>query len=138
MELQEDAIVDISENQVRYFGGPGKMLLPSPATVEALIKKIPKHKLITTDLLRRELANQFNVQGTCPFTTKKALQAIAHDSSKNVAYWRVIKQSGELNAIFPGGIEGQAALLRQEGFTIDTKGKVPKVKQFRESLVRFD
>ena len=64
--------------------------------------------------------------------------AIANDTSKSVAYWRVIKQNGELNAIFPGGVEGQAARLRQEGFTIDTNGKVPKVKQFKASLVRFD
>ncbi len=51
---------------------------------------------------------------------------------------RVIKQNGELNAIFPGGVEAQAVRLRQEGFTIDTNGKVPKVKQFKASLVRFD
>ena len=138
MEPQEDAIVDIAEQQVRYFGRPGKMLLPSPATVAALIQKIPAHKLLTTDLLRRKLADQFNVQGTCPVTTKKALQAIANDASQHVPYWRVIKQNGELNAIFPGGVEGQAALLRQEGFTIDTNGKAPKVKHFKASLVRFD
>jgi hypothetical protein len=46
MEPQADAIVDIAESQVRYFGGPGKMLLPSPATVAALIQKVPKHKLL--------------------------------------------------------------------------------------------
>jgi alkylated DNA nucleotide flippase Atl1 len=138
MELQEDAIVDIPENRVKFFGCSGKMLLPSPATVEALIKKIPENKLITTDLLRQKLTDQFKVQGTCPVTTQKALQAIAKDSSKNVAYWRVINQNGELIAKFPGGVEDHAALLKQEGFTIDTKGKVPRVKQFRESLVRFD
>ena len=64
--------------------------------------------------------------------------AIANDTSKSVAYWRVIKQNGELNTIFPGGVEGQAARLRQEGFTIGTNGKVLKVKQFKASLVRFD
>jgi hypothetical protein len=138
MQPQADAIVEIVEAQVRYFGGPGKMLLPSPATVAALIKRIPAHKLLTTDLLRKTLANQFNVQGTCPVTTKKALQAIANDTRNNVGYWRVIKQNGELNAIFPGGVERQAALLRQEGFAIDTNGKVPRVKQFKASLVRFD
>jgi hypothetical protein len=37
-----------------------------------------------------------------------------------------------------GGAAGQAALLVEEGFTIDTKGKVSKVKNFRESLVCFD
>jgi len=137
MELQEDVIVDIPENRIRYFGGSGKMLLPSPATVAALIKEIPANKLVTTELLRQKLTAQFNVQGTCPVTTQKALQAIAHNSSKSVAYWRIINKNGGLIAKFPGGVEGHAALLRQEGYTIDTKGKIPKVKEFRESLVRF-
>jgi alkylated DNA nucleotide flippase Atl1 len=137
MELQEDVIVDISAAQEGFFGGPGKMLLPSHATVEALIKKIPKHQLMTTSLLRATLAAQFNVQGTCPVTTRKALVAIAQYSSHDVAYWRVIKQSGELIAKFPGGVEAHAALLKQEGFTIDSTGKAPKVKNFKASLVGF-
>ena len=137
MELQEDVIVDIPENRIRYFGGSGKMLLPSPATVAALIQEIPANKLLTTELLRQKLTDQFNVQGTCPVTTQKALQAIAHNSSKSVAYWRIVNKNGGLIAKFPGGVEGHAALLRQEGYTIDTKGKIPKVKEFRENLVRF-
>jgi hypothetical protein len=36
---------------------------------------------------------------------------------------------------FPGGAEGQAERLRKEGFTLDRKGKTPKVANFRESLV---
>jgi hypothetical protein len=135
MESQEDAIVDIPENRVRFFGARGKMLLPSPATVEALIKKVPQNKLITTDVLRQKLTEQFKVQGTCPVTTQKALQAIANKASENVAYWRVIKKNGELMAKFPGGVERQATLLRQEGFTIDSQGKAPRVENFRASLV---
>ena len=138
MDPQEDAIVEIPENRTKFFGGTGKMLLPSPATVAALIEKIPEHKLITAGLLCKILADTFKVRGTCPVTTQKALQAIVHDSSKNVAYWRVINTNGGLVARFPGGAEGQAALLRKEGFAIDREGKLPKVKDFRESLVHFD
>lgn len=137
MELQEDVIVDIPKERIKFFGGAGKMLLPSPATVAALINKIPEHKLITTHLLCQELTDQFKVQGTCPVTTQKALQAIAHDSTRKVPYWRVIKTDGGLISRLPGGIEGQAALLRKEGFAMDRERKVPKVKNFRESLVRF-
>jgi alkylated DNA nucleotide flippase Atl1 len=137
MQPQADAIVDIPPNRVKFFGTTGKMLLPSPATVGALIQRIPVRKLITTELLRKELTDQFKVEGTCPVTTQKALQAIAHDSNQNVAYWRVINKNGQLIARFPGGVAGHAALLRKEGFAIDTKGKAPVVKQFRESLVRF-
>ena len=78
--MEQDAIVEIAPSQVGYFGGPGKLLLPCPATVAALIRKVPAHNILTTDLLRRQLARQFNVQGTCPVTTKKALQTIADDA----------------------------------------------------------
>lgn len=138
MVSQEDLIVEIPENRVKFFGGAGKMLLPSPATVRTLIKKIPEHKIITTGLLCKELAGQFKVRGTCPVTTQKALQAIAHDSSEKLPYWRVVNTNGGLIARFPGGAERQAALLRKEGFAIDTKQKVPKVKNLSESLASFD
>jgi alkylated DNA nucleotide flippase Atl1 len=138
MVPQEDLIVEIPENRVKFFGGAGKMLLPSPTTVAALIKKIPERRLTTTGLLCKELTEQFKVRGTCPVTTQKALQEIAHDSANKCPYWRVVNASGGLIARFPGGTKGQAALLRKEGFAIDTKQKIPKVKDFSESLVRFD
>jgi alkylated DNA nucleotide flippase Atl1 len=136
MILQKDLIVEIPENRVKFFGGMGKMLLPSPATVAALIKKIPEHKLMTTNLLCQELAEQFKVRGTCPVTTQKALQEIARDAAPDCPYWRVVNASGGLIARFPGGVGGQAKLLRKEGFAIDTEQKIPKVKGFSESLVR--
>jgi len=137
MEPKEDAIVDIPKDRIRFFGGAGKMLLPGPATVAALIEKVPERKLITTSLLCQKLAQQFKVRGTCPITTQKALQAVAHDPSAKVAYWRVIKANGGLIARFPGGAEGQAQRLRKEGFTLDRKGRAPKVTNFQESLVRL-
>lgn len=137
MTLQEDVIVDIPENRVKFFGTPGKMLLPSPATVAALLQKIPQHTLITTNRLLKQLTAQFNVQGTCPVTTQKALQTLAHDGDESVAYWRAINKNGGLIARYPGDVNGHAARLQEEGFTIDTKGESPKVKNFRESLVRF-
>jgi len=106
--------------------------------VEALIKEIPQNKLITTELLRQELAARRHVQVTCPAATNKALKAIACESDSDVAYWRVIKKSGEMIALFPGGVIGHAAQLTAESFTIDTRGKTPKVTGFKERLVQFD
>ena len=37
---RKDLIVEIPESRVKFFGRTGKMLLPSPATVAALIKEI--------------------------------------------------------------------------------------------------
>lgn len=132
--LQKDEIVDIAKDRERSLGASGRMLLPCPATVEAVVKRIPKNKLVTTELIRQALARQFNVDTTCPFNTKLCLRAIANDPKTKVAYWRVLKGNGELMNYFPGGLEGHASLLKKEGFGIDKKGKAPKVVRFRESL----
>ena len=50
---------------------------------QRLIEKVPARKLITTNLLCQKLTQQFNVRGTCPVTTQKALQAVAHDAAGN-------------------------------------------------------
>ncbi len=138
VELQEDIIVDISKAREKFFGCSGKMLLPSRYTVQALLRTIPQHQLATTEWIQRSLAAQFNVQVTCPVTTRKALQAIAKDSSGNLAFWRVVKKSGELMAIYPGGVTVQAERLTQQGFEIDMGGKKPKVLNLKANLVLFD
>ena len=137
MEAQTDVIVPIANHREHYFGGAGKMLIPCPATVAAQIQRIPEHQLMSKEFLQAKLAEQFQVQVTCPFATKKALQAIAQDGRQSAPYWRVIKKNGELFSYFPGGVEGHAGCLRKEGFTIDTTGKVPKVQHFQECLLRL-
>ncbi|MCA9899683.1 MAG: MGMT family protein [Ardenticatenaceae bacterium] len=134
MALQEDLIVDIPPERVKFFGTTGKMLLPSVATVAALVAQIPASRLLTTTQLRQTLTVQFNVQGTCPVTTRKALKAIAQDASSTVPSWRVINQDGGLLSVYPGGKTAQAARLQAEGLEIEL-GKMPKVKNFTDSLV---
>jgi alkylated DNA nucleotide flippase Atl1 len=137
MELQEDLIADISKSREKFFGCSGKMLLPSCKTVEALLRTIPQHQLVTTEWIQRTLAAQFKVQVTCPVATRKALQAIAKDSSGNLAFWRVVKKNGELLTIYPGGVAVQAQRLTQQGFEIDVAGKKPKVLNLKTSLFDF-
>lgn len=50
-------------------------------------------------------------------------------------YWRVLKADGSLNGKLPRGAEAQAALLREEGHTVEAgKGKkLPRV-EFEDSL----
>jgi alkylated DNA nucleotide flippase Atl1 len=135
MELQEDVIVDISKAREKFFGCSGKMLLPSRKTVQALLEQIPQHQLATTEWIQRTLAAQFHVEVTCPVATRKALQAIAKDSSGNLAFWRVVKKNGELMAIYPGGVAVQAEQLTQQGFEIDSTAKKPKVLNLKANLV---
>jgi hypothetical protein len=100
-----------------------------------MLETVPERTLITTDVLRRKLADQFGVQGCCPVTTRNALQAIADDPRQTAAYWRVISQTGALSTRFPGGVEGHAARLQDEGFVIDRSRKPPRVKDFKRKLV---
>jgi len=52
-------------------------------------------------------------------------------------YWRTLKSKGELNEKYPGGVEDQAAHLKEEGHTIELgKNNRPrKVKNFEKALV---
>ena len=138
MCLQADEIADIPPNREKFFGGPGKMLLPSPAAVETVLIEIPSHRLLTTGQLRQELTRKFGVQGTCPVTTPKALVALAHNPGKQVPYWRVINQNGGLVSRFPGGVQGHAALLQAEGFSIEIKGDTQRVKNYKTTILSGD
>lgn len=134
MHLQEDMIVDIPPERVKFFGTTGKMLLPSATAVAAIVAQIPAAQLMTTSQLRQKLREQFNVQGTCPVTTRKALKTIAQDASSAAPFWRVVNQDGGLLSVFPGGKAAQAARLQAEGFLV-SNAKSPKVADYSASLV---
>ena len=137
MELQEDIIVEISPERVKFFGTAGKMLIPCPATVAALLSEIPEGNLITTTQLREELAVRKNVQATCPPSTQKALKAVANDPANKAPYWRAVKPSGEQMAFLPGGVANQLERLQVEGVEFLISEKTPKVLQFKKRLVNF-
>lgn len=132
--LERDEIVPVSANMARYYGAQARMLLPGRATVEAAVKKVPKGRLITIDLLRERLAADAGVETTCPFNTKLCLRAIANRPGVKTAYWRVVRKNGELLAYYPGGLAGHAKLLKSEGFAIDSRGRAPKVKDLAAKL----
>jgi len=124
--------------------GRGKMLIPTPLDVDALIRKVERGKLVTDKQIRERLARNFNADLACPLATgifiRIAAEAAAEDlinGREEIApYWRVIKPDGSLNEKSPGGTEAQAARLREEGHSIELgKGKKPpRVKDFEKSL----
>jgi alkylated DNA nucleotide flippase Atl1 len=114
------------------------MLKPSRATIEAFINEIPEDRLVTTDLMRKELARWHGVEVTCPYDTRMVLQSIANDPQTQVPYWRVLKANGEINPNYPGGQQGHAVQIQAAGFNLETAGKVLRVSQYKHSLVQFD
>ena len=125
--------------------GGGTLLIPKPLDVDALMRRVPKGKLITITQIRGRLAGEHGADDTCPLCAgiflRIAAEAAEEDLSKGVTditpYWRVLKGDGRLNEKFPCGVEAQAARLEEEGHTIEPgKGKKPpRVKDFEGALV---
>lgn len=138
---QQPKLVKIPPSMARF--GKGTMLIPTPKIVDALLRLIPKGKLITVGEIRRKLAKDFSADVTCPLTTGIFVRIVAEAAEENrglarrpiTPYWRVIKDDGSLNPKFPGGERLQASYLRREGASVARKGKRIVVKDFEGRLV---
>lgn len=136
-------IVEIPPKMTKKFG-TGKMLIPRPLNVDALIRKVKKGKLVTQSQIREKLAKDFKADVTCPITTGIFIRIAAEAAEEDLRagrkqvtpYWRVLKPDGSLNEKFPGGFERQAALLEKESHAIEhAKGKKPpRVINFERHL----
>jgi len=125
--------------------GTGTFVIPAPIEVDEIMQKVPKGKLITVNEIRAILAKKHGATIGCPLTTgifawiaANAAEEAAAEGKKDITpYWRTLKTDGSLNEKYPGGIDAQAAHLREEGHTIELgKGKKPpKVKEFERVLV---
>jgi len=143
---QEPKVVDVPDQWKAKYG-EGQMLIPRPLDVDALIRKIPKGKLVTQAQLRDKLAMDAGIDSCCPITTgifvRISAEAAEEDRSEGVSkitpWWRVVTPKGELNPKFPGGALLQAKLLENEGHTIELiKGKkLLRVKNFDKRLVKL-
>lgn len=119
--------------------GGEKMLLAPPLAYDALMKRIPKGKVITADRIRVHLAKEHEADFTCPLTAGIFINIAAHASdgrngANETPYWRTLKKDGELNEKYPGGIEGQKLRLETEGHTVLLKGKRYFVENFEKKL----
>ena len=115
----------------------GTLLIPTPLLVDAIVRTVPRGKLITPDQIRERLAERYGADRTCPLCTGIFLNIVAGaaeegsgDPESMTPYWRVVRENGALIEKFPAGIERQAALLSAEGHgVIFGKWKVPRVDE---------
>jgi alkylated DNA nucleotide flippase Atl1 len=137
---QEPKLVRVPPKMARF--GKGMMLIPTPKLVDAMVRQVPRGRLVTVGEIRRKLAADFSADVTCPLTTGIFIRIVAEAAAeerangrKRVApYWRVIKDDGSLNPKFPGGVEQQARYLRAEGFAIARRGSRTVLKDFEPRL----
>lgn len=136
-------VVAINDKMSKRWG-TGTVIIPAPTEVDEIMKKVPKGKLTTTNHIRAILAQKHGATIGCPITTgifawiaAHAAEEAATAGKRNITpYWRTLKSGGELNEKYPGGLEAQAAHLKEEGHIIEPgKGKKPpKVKDFEKAL----
>ncbi len=123
--------------------GSGTFVIPAPREVDALMKQVPKGRIVTINELRAALAAKHKVNFACPITTgifswiaaHAAAEAEAEGAKRVTPYWRTLKTGGEINPKYPGGAEGVAKRLRAEGHKIVAKGKRMLVTDYEKSVV---
>ena len=125
--------------------GTGTVVIPAPKEVDEIMNQVPRGKIITINQIRTMLAQKHGASIGCPITTgifawvaaHAAAEAAAEGKGNTTPYWRTLKSTGELNPKYPGGVDAQAARLKEEGHIVEPgKGKKPpKVRAFERALV---
>ncbi|QIG51385.1 hypothetical protein G5V57_28920 [Nordella sp. HKS 07] len=122
--------------------GPGSMVVPSPADVDAVIRTVGKRKLVTAREIGASLARRYKTTVCCTVTTGICAWITAHAAHEAellgkpriTPYWRVLKPGGEINGKYPGGLAGIRKRLEEEGHVIVRQGKRLVVKDFEKKL----
>lgn len=124
--------------------GKGTFVIPAPIAVDALMKRVPKGRVITINELRDAIAKTHRTDFACPITTGIFAWIAAHaaaeaelDGAKRVTpFWRTLKRDGEVNPKYPGGIVGVRARLEAEGHKVQKKAKRYFVVDFEKHLFK--
>jgi len=122
--------------------GTGIMAIPAPREVDALMRQVPKGRLVTLNELRAALAKQHKADFACPITTgifswiaaHAAEEAEAGGAKRITPYWRTLKAGGEVNPKYPGGVAALAKRLRSEGHKLVTNGKRLLVADYEQKV----
>ena len=122
--------------------GEGTFVVPAPREVDALMKQVPRGRLVTINELRDALAKKHQTNFACPITTGIFAWLAAHAAAEDEAtgkkritpFWRTLKNGGEVNAKYPGGVAEISKRLRGEGHKIISQGKRTLVADFEKKL----
>ncbi len=124
--------------------GEGTFVIPAPLEVDALMKRVPKGRLVTINELRAALAANHKADFACPITTgifswiaaHAAAEAAAGGAKRVTPYWRTLKVGGEVNPKYPGGIAELRRRLEAEGHQVRQKGRRFLVVDFERKLFK--
>lgn len=125
--------------------GKGTFVIAAPLEVDTLMRAVRRGRLTTINELRAALALRHRATIACPITTGifAAIAARAADEDEQqgrqriTPYWRTLKQGGELNAKYPGGVAVQRSRLEAEGHTVVARGSRWFVADHEAKLARL-
>lgn len=137
-------VKEIPPQVARRWGVEGTMVIPSPREVDTQMRKVRRGRLTTFNRVRTALAAKHGTTVACPVTTGIFASIAAHAAAEDEAegrhrvtpYWRLLKEGGELNPKYPGGLAGQKRRLAAEGHKIVVRGKRMFVEAFERKLAR--
>jgi len=122
-----------------------EIVLVNSSEVLAIMKQIPKGKLITIVEICKKIAGQHDVKACCSLTTGIFIMTAANaveEASKegkslDIPYWRTLKTDGFLNEKYPGGQEAHKRLLEEENFRVIARGKKYQVVDYEKYLMEL-
>ena len=137
-------VVKLNPEAAAKWGGK-TMVVPTPMEVDALMKKVPRGKVVTINEIRKALAKKHKTDLGCPLTSGIFAWIAAHAAEEErgkgmeniTPYWRTLKAKGELNPKYPGGIHQQKTFLENEGFRVITKGKKHLVENYDRKIAKL-
>lgn len=125
--------------------GPGTMVLASPAEIDGVMRRVPRGKVSTINQIRSVLAARHRATTACPIVTGihawiaacAAGEQEEQGRTRVTPYWRTLKEGGELNPKYPGGVSRQRRRLRAEGHRIVARGQRLFVANHERALARL-
>ena len=128
------------KKSIEKYGGD-RMYFAPPVAYDKVMRRVPFGKLLTVGTIREYFAKQSGADFTEPVTAgifvSIAAWASYQRADNKTPFWRTLKANGELNAKYPGGMEGQKEMLEKEGHTIIQKGRKNiryYVKDYQDAL----
>jgi alkylated DNA nucleotide flippase Atl1 len=103
------------------------MLIPKPLDVDALIRKVPRGKVVTLTAVREKPAPWSPACSSALYKTtaaEGAAEEMRAGKSRVAPWWRVVRDDGTLFEKLPGGPSAQAQHLEAEGHLIQKSAKL--------------
>lgn len=145
-EEKEDLprVVPISPGMAKQWG-EGTIAIGTPGEIDEIMRRVPKGKLVTINQIRAVVARHHGATIGCPITTGIFARIAAGAAGEEEAdgkvgvtpYWRTLKSGGEINAKYPGGLDGQRERLIAEGHAVVARGKRRFVRDFERRLIKL-